>query len=102
MQEQSAVGFLQKVLNAPSELHEHIRGYERTVFRKSSSRILTGVHDGVFRTGSTTILKFTYGYNVQGHDDYFLTLAESAVNMFAVVTTPGRFLVDSFPWCEFF
>ncbi|KAG8770361.1 hypothetical protein FRC12_004305 [Ceratobasidium sp. 428] len=43
----------------------------------------------------------TYGYNIEDHEDYFLKLAEETMAMFALVTTPGMFLVDTFPWLKY-
>lgn len=47
-------------------------------------------------------MKVTYGYTVQDRNDYFLVLAQRMADMFSIVTTPGLFLVDAFPWCERF
>ena len=46
-------------------------------------------------------MKVIYGYDVQEHGDYYVDLAEDAVNMFSLVTTPGLFFVDVFPWRKF-
>jgi hypothetical protein len=43
-------------------------------------------------------MKLTYGYTVHGQSDEYIAAAERAMDSFADLTTPGRFLVDSFPW----
>lgn len=52
------------------------------------------------RTAGATILKLTYGYNVESPNDRFVVLADTAMEMFSTVTTPGAFMVDIFPICE--
>ncbi|KAG9098442.1 hypothetical protein FRC07_010644 [Ceratobasidium sp. 392] len=79
VQEQEVLKFIQRLLDTPDDFHQHIR-----------------------QTAGATLIKLTYGYDVKDRHDYFLNLAEEAVSMFSVVTTPGSFLVDTFPWRRLF
>ncbi|KAF8599313.1 cytochrome P450 [Ceratobasidium sp. AG-I] len=78
LQEQEAIKFIQKLLHSPNDFLQQIT-----------------------RTANATIMKVTYGYTVQERDDYFLLLAQRMVDMFSIVTTPGSFLVDVFPWLKY-
>lgn len=40
-----------------------------------------------------------YGYETQEEDDYLVELAEKATEHFALLSSPGAFLVDVFPIC---
>ncbi|QRV91232.1 cytochrome P450 family protein [Ceratobasidium sp. AG-Ba] len=76
-QEREALKFVQRLLDTPGDLHQHIR-----------------------QTAGATLIKLVYGYEIETRHDYFLDLAEKAVDMFSVVTTPGSFMVDTFPWLK--
>ncbi|KAG9098915.1 hypothetical protein FRC07_010575, partial [Ceratobasidium sp. 392] len=74
-QEQEALKFVQRLLETPDDLHQYIR-----------------------QTSGATLIRLVYGYDVKDRHDYFLNLAEEAVSTFSIATTPGNFLVDTFPW----
>ncbi|KAJ1300548.1 hypothetical protein OPQ81_002202 [Rhizoctonia solani] len=73
-QEQEALRFLQKLLRSPENLISHIR-----------------------QTSGATVVRLTYGYTPKDQDDEYIKIAERAMENFALVTTPGMFLVDIFP-----
>ncbi|KDN38011.1 hypothetical protein RSAG8_09784, partial [Rhizoctonia solani AG-8 WAC10335] len=77
-QEQEAHKFLRKLLHTPEDLNMHIR-----------------------YTAGATATKLTYGYNVQDGSDEFIVRAERALSAFAYASTPGRFLVDFFPFLKY-
>ncbi|KAG8761504.1 hypothetical protein FRC11_013798 [Ceratobasidium sp. 423] len=77
MLEHQMTKFIQKLFETPEELFSHVR-----------------------RATNATVIKVTYGYNLKDGYDPILAKAEEAVNMFAYVTLPGIWLVDSFPFCE--
>ncbi|KAG8704975.1 hypothetical protein FRC08_001915 [Ceratobasidium sp. 394] len=74
LQEHEAIQFIGRLLETPEEFIQHIR-----------------------QTAGATVLKLAYGYDVQDRNDPFIVLADKAVGMFSIVTTPGAFLVDTFP-----
>lgn len=78
LQEQEAIKFVQNLLHTPADFLQQIR-----------------------LTASATAMKVTYGYTVQDRNDYFLVLAQRMADMFSIVTTPGLFLVDAFPWLRY-
>jgi uncharacterized protein (DUF2461 family) len=48
------------------------------------------------------ILKITYGYTTEAHRrDPLVDLAQDTMHIFADATTPGKWLVDVMPFCEF-
>ncbi|KAI9457273.1 cytochrome P450 [Boletus coccyginus] len=49
------------------------------------------------RMASSVILKVSHGYSVKGDGDPLVEMADKAMNIFSVVMTPGRFLVDALP-----
>ena len=44
-------------------------------------------------------VKIAHGYNVKGNSDPILKKAEFLMEIFTLVMTPGRFLVDILPVC---
>ncbi|KAL4249483.1 cytochrome P450 family protein [Abortiporus biennis] len=66
--------YLRSVLQDPDNLPDHIR----------------------LNAGSV-ILMVTHGYPVQGGDDPIIEVVDRATTQFAMVTSPGAFLVDVFP-----
>lgn len=77
-QEQETHKFLQKLLHTPENLDAHIR-----------------------RTVGATAIKLTYGYTVKDESDEFIVRAERSVDSFSYASTPGRYLVDTFPFLKF-
>ncbi|CAE6339186.1 unnamed protein product [Rhizoctonia solani] len=77
-QEKEAHKFLRKLLHSPENLLTHIR-----------------------HTAGATVAKLTYGYDVKDGYDEYIDKAERTLGAFAYASTPGRFLVDYFPLCEF-
>jgi hypothetical protein len=64
-------------------------------FRPSSNLPIPGLS-----TAGAIILSISYGYDVsETQRDPLVTLAESTMDEFSVVVTPGAFLVDFVPWC---
>lgn len=51
------------------------------------------------RSTGAAILMLSYGYQVEGDDDYLVKIAEDAMIGFAKASEPGAFLVDRFPLC---
>ncbi|KAG8747883.1 hypothetical protein FRC10_010502 [Ceratobasidium sp. 414] len=74
MQEHEAIKFVGRLLETPEEFIQHIR-----------------------QTAGATVLKLAYGYDVRDRDDRFIVLADKTMDMFSILTTPGAFLVDTFP-----
>lgn len=75
LQEQEAIKFVRRLLETPQELNRHIH-----------------------QTAGAIVLKLVYGYNVEDGNDRFINLADNAMVMFSLVTTPGAFVVDIFPF----
>jgi hypothetical protein len=46
------------------------------------------------------ILEITYGYQVKGKEDPFIDIVTRAMDDFIDGTQPGKYLVDTFPFCE--
>lgn len=44
-------------------------------------------------------MSLTYGFDIKSHGDPFLAAAERALVTLEEATTPGAFLVDTFPIC---
>ncbi|QRV90645.1 cytochrome P450 family protein [Ceratobasidium sp. AG-Ba] len=72
--EREVLKFVQRLSDTPEEFIQHIR-----------------------QTAGAIVLKLTYGYEVKDNNDRFVQLADRTMDMFSVVSTPGAFLVDSFP-----
>jgi cytochrome P450 len=47
-----------------------------------------------------TIMEAVYGIEVNDPESEFISLPEKVLDAFSVAFTPGRFLVDYFPFCE--
>ncbi|KAJ8583641.1 cytochrome P450 [Rhizopogon salebrosus TDB-379] len=74
IRQQEAQRFVRDVLNVPGELADHVR-----------------------KAVGTTILKISYGYEVQAGKDPLIELAEKAMKQFADTLTPGTYSVDVIP-----
>ncbi|PCH41346.1 cytochrome P450 [Wolfiporia cocos MD-104 SS10] len=66
--------FLFRVLRQPEAVMKHVR-----------------------KTAGAFILKMAYGYQVKHGQDELVDLVDRAVDGFSITTTPGAFLVDTFP-----
>ncbi|KAF9546749.1 cytochrome P450 [Agrocybe pediades] len=49
------------------------------------------------RLASSVILAISYGYQVKGSDDYFISLAEKVMSYLERVVAPNNYLIDSLP-----
>jgi len=49
------------------------------------------------RTVGATIMDVVYGIQVTGKHDHYITIAEKALQIFALAAPPGAFLVDLLP-----
>ncbi|QRV98821.1 cytochrome P450 family protein [Ceratobasidium sp. AG-Ba] len=78
LQEQEAQKFIQRLLHTPQDLVAHIR-----------------------QTAGASVVKLTYGYTVSDNSNEYLKIAERAMDSFSVLTTPGAFMVDFFPWLQY-
>ncbi|CAE7114382.1 unnamed protein product [Rhizoctonia solani] len=78
LQEREAVKFIQRLLQSPQKLQEHIH-----------------------QTVGSSLLKLTYGYNVEGVNDHLIVLANDAMTMFSMAATPGMWMVDTFPFLKY-
>lgn len=47
-------------------------------------------------------MDIAYGYKVDGINDHFVALAEESMRVASLAGAPGRWLVDSIPWCKCF
>ncbi|GAB1525335.1 hypothetical protein RhiTH_008494 [Rhizoctonia solani] len=77
-QEQEALRFLQKLLHSPEKLMSHIR-----------------------HAAGATVARLTYGYTPKEEGDEYISIAERAMDNFALATTPGLFIVDIFPLLKY-
>ncbi|CAE6448120.1 unnamed protein product, partial [Rhizoctonia solani] len=77
LQEREIIKFVQGLLRNPNQLKEHI-------------------HQMV----GSSLIKLTYGYEVEGVNDPFIVLANEAMAMFSVVTAPGAWIVDTLPFLK--
>ncbi|CCO37484.1 O-methylsterigmatocystin oxidoreductase Short=OMST oxidoreductase [Rhizoctonia solani AG-1 IB] len=73
-QEQQVYRFLQKLLHSPENLLAHIR-----------------------HTAGATVVRLTYGYTPKDEGDEYIKQAELVMGAFSLASTPGAFLVDTFP-----
>jgi hypothetical protein len=54
------------------------------------------------REAGSVILKITYGYTTEAHRrDPLVDLAQHCMHIFADATTPGKWIVDVIPFCEY-
>ncbi|QRW07923.1 cytochrome P450 family protein [Ceratobasidium sp. AG-Ba] len=77
-QEEEALKFIQRLLLTPGDLVAHIR-----------------------QTAGASVVKLTYGYTVHDNSNEYIMLAERAMDSFSMLTTPGSFMVDFFPWLRY-
>ncbi|KAG8716132.1 hypothetical protein FRC11_008613 [Ceratobasidium sp. 423] len=75
LQEREVVKFVERLLRAPEQLREHIP-----------------------QAIGSSLLKLTYGYNVEGANDPLILMMNEAMTMLSIVTTPGAWMVDTFPF----
>ncbi|KAL0958977.1 hypothetical protein HGRIS_014290 [Hohenbuehelia grisea] len=74
IQRRESKAFLRRLLHSPSDFMYHIR-----------------------HTFAATIMDVTYGIQVGGSDDSYVTIAEEAFKSLREASVPGTFLVDLFP-----
>jgi hypothetical protein len=48
-----------------------------------------------------TVVRLTYGYTPKDEEDEYIGIAERAMDSFSLLTTPGMFMVDIFPFRTF-
>jgi hypothetical protein len=78
VQEAESVHFLLNLLASPEKLFDHIR-----------------------KEAGSVILKITYGYTAVAHgNDPFVDLAGKTMEQFAEATVPGKWMVDTLPFCK--
>ncbi|CUA67814.1 O-methylsterigmatocystin oxidoreductase [Rhizoctonia solani] len=77
LQEREAIKFLQRLLKTPEQLQGHIH-----------------------QTVGSSLLRLTYGYNVEGVNDHLIVLANDAMAMFSIAAMPGAWMVDLFPFLK--
>ncbi|KAI9457271.1 cytochrome P450 [Boletus coccyginus] len=53
------------------------------------------------RMASSAILKISHGYSVEDDGNSLVEMVDKAMNIFSVVMTPGRFLVDMLPILQY-
>ncbi|KAF8444934.1 cytochrome P450 [Boletus edulis BED1] len=73
-EEEEAKQFVRNVMKNPDDLVAHSR-----------------------RTAASVILKISHGYSVKEDGDPLVEMADKAMHIFSIITTPGRFLVDMLP-----
>ncbi|KZO97553.1 cytochrome P450 [Calocera viscosa TUFC12733] len=78
IQEQEVKAFLRNLLVDPEKVDAHIRS-----------------------NAASVIMKVAYGYDIQPKHDPFVAAVEEAFINGYIITTPGRWLVDSFPILRF-
>ncbi|KAK7682349.1 hypothetical protein QCA50_014554 [Cerrena zonata] len=59
------------------------------------------LHDLLRRTSGAIILMMTYGYSVEGDNDYFVNVVDKAIANFSLATSPGTFMMDIIPSLRF-
>ncbi|KAF9010716.1 cytochrome P450 [Cyathus striatus] len=57
--------------------------------------------DHIKRTSAAITLKIGFGYTVTGDDDQFIALSEEILRIASLAGTPGKWLVDSFPFLRY-
>lgn len=78
VQEEESAHFLSNMLESPDKLFDHIR-----------------------MEAGAVILRITYGYTPKSNGkDPLVDLVGQAMSNFADATTPGKYLVDVFPFCK--
>lgn len=59
------------------------------------SHIFLTLH--IYRLSAAIIMKVTYGYEIESHNDKHVSIAENAVQMLSDSTVPGAMLVNILP-----
>ena len=80
-----------KLLETPDDFFQHIRQY---VFNLISFYTISNSFSS---SAAATIMRITYGIEIEEYNDPNVTAAELAVQHFADAGTPGAFMVDIFP-----
>ncbi|KAL0566844.1 hypothetical protein V5O48_015157 [Marasmius crinis-equi] len=78
IQEEAARYMVDKILESPENLFQHLR-----------------------RNAAFVIMKIAYGYTINDYNDHFVELAEEAMRVGSLAAAPGKWLVDSFPFYWF-
>ncbi|EJU00371.1 cytochrome P450 [Dacryopinax primogenitus] len=78
VQQEEVKIFLGNLLASPEQFEAHIRS-----------------------NAASVIMKIAYGYKIKARDDPFVAAVEEAFINGYIITTPGRWLVDSFPILRF-
>ena len=55
----------------------------------------------IIRTVGAIILRISHGYELQGHNDPFVDLANRATEQLSLSSSPGAFLVDVVPFLKY-
>jgi hypothetical protein len=58
------------------------------------------VNHVAYSTAGATVVRLTYGYTPKDEGDEYIKQAELVMGAFSLASTPGAFLVDTFPICE--
>lgn len=86
--------FLVDLLHTPDQVTERIRKFVVHAHLHYTSHALNAI---VFRTTGSIVLLLVYGYRTKEHDDPLVKLVDEVTENFAVLTSPGAFLVDVIP-----
>ncbi|CAE6514159.1 unnamed protein product [Rhizoctonia solani] len=78
LQEREIVKFIQRLLETPEQLQEHI-------------------HQAI----GSSLLKLIYGYNVEGVNDPLIVMINESMAMLSIVSTPGAWVVDTVPFLQY-
>jgi len=95
-QEEEARQLVRNVLKNPDNVIAHCCRYGLTAHK---AIVLTCIILG--RMARSVILKISHGYSVKDDGDPLVEMAGDAMNVFTMIITPGRFLVDTVPMCMF-
>jgi hypothetical protein len=98
LQEKQMRILVRNILKDPTQLDSEVALYVTSnliLFRSLVNLIF------LIRRIGAVMLRLTYGYHVKKADDPFLAGAITALRNFIKLTTPGAFLVDLIPACEF-
>lgn len=52
------------------------------------------------RASVAVMLKLAYGFQIGGRDDKFVDALEDTMAIIAEISTPGKYLVEIFPFCK--
>ena len=97
MEIKAAHEFLYRLAQTPEDYRDHIRLY--AVFMLCRLALLLTPSQS--RMAGSLILNITYGIDAQSIDDPYMSMMEESSRTRSQAATPGSFLVDSFPICEF-